>query len=93
MAHDMTVAWRDEAVAVYEFLRRTHSFEEIFDEVDAHVQRLEADPAGHRIGATQRRVGGVMVWSVELGPEYERWGMAWTSPAPGEVMIEGIARL
>ena len=34
-----------------------------------------------------------MVWSVEFGPEHERWGMAWTSPAPGEVLIQGIARL
>lgn len=89
----MAVAWRDEAVAVYEFLRGAPGFEDLFDEVDAHVQRLKTDPGSHRVGAKQRRVGGVMVWFLEFGPEYERWVMLWTSPAPGEVMIQGIERL
>ena len=89
----MAVAWRDEALYAFEFLRASEGFEEVYEAASQHYERLRADPGGHRVGAQQRQVGGVMVWFVELGPPWERWMMWWTSPEPGDVLIQGLDRI
>ena len=66
MALDMAVAWRDEAVAVYEFLRGAPGFEEHLERLERSRTRVAKNRRRGRYGLVLVIVGfvlqGVAIW-------------------------------
>ena len=84
------VLWTEEASDAYEALRWTPGLEAAFEEVRARLRSLEASPAGHRVGAEQRRTERGTVWWVVVGPDRARWLLSWSELEPGVLVVESL---